>query len=558
MNNNAVIYARYSSDSQTEQSVEGQLRDCYAFAQREGLTVTGEYIDRAKTGTTDKRPDFQRMIKDAEKHQFSLIIVWKLDRFARNRYDSAIYKARLNKEGVRVVSAMENIGQGDESIILESVLEGFAEYYSKDLSKKIKRGLRESVLKGTYTGAMAPIGYKIDKTTKKLVIDEQTAPIIRYAFEQYAAGTSKREIIDYLNSKGIRNKKGGPLSYSSFQHALRNEKYIGVFRYGDSIVPDCCPALISHETFFRVQKRLDEVKLSPGSGKAKDEYILHGKIYCSCCGSPMIGQSGTGKNGGKHYYYTCVNRRRQHACSKKNERKSALEDFVITKTLEYVLTPENIEMISAALEDYYKHDISSSKAAEIKKAIGQTEARINKLTEALIEAPAAASRQIIYQKLEAEAAIKEQQNKDLQDLEITAGLRPSKAKIKRWLESFAAGSVDDPKFRKNLVSMLVNSVYVSDDQITIAYNQAFNDSTIDYNRIKDQTTGPGSDTGTGSAGSCSGSGSPTTPAGSGLNRKGELSSVRLSNETVENVNPKTNIPAWFFIDDIFGLVISRS
>ncbi len=133
---NAVIYARFSSHAQNEQSIEGQLRICYEYAKREGLSVIEEYIDRALTGRSDDRPDFQRMISDARKKAFQYVIVYKLDRFTRNRYDSAIYKHKLKQCGVKVLSAMENIGDNPESIILEAVLEASAEYYSVDLSKK--------------------------------------------------------------------------------------------------------------------------------------------------------------------------------------------------------------------------------------------------------------------------------------------------------------------------------------------------------------------------------------------------------------------------------------
>ena len=145
---NAVIYARYSSHSQTEQSIEGQLRDCYEYARRYDINIVGEYVDRAISGMTDDRPDFQRMIADAPKKQFERVIVWKLDRFARNRYDSALYKHKLKQYGIRVISAMENVGEGDESILLEALLEASAEYYSLDLKKKIKRGQRETIAKG--------------------------------------------------------------------------------------------------------------------------------------------------------------------------------------------------------------------------------------------------------------------------------------------------------------------------------------------------------------------------------------------------------------------------
>ena len=135
----AVIYARYSSENQREESIEGQLRECYEFARKNDISVVGEYIDRAFSAKTDRRPDFQRMIKDSTKRSFNLVIVWKLDRFARNRYDSAHYKTLLKKNGVKVMSATERISDGAEGILLESVLEGMAEYYSADLAEKVTR-----------------------------------------------------------------------------------------------------------------------------------------------------------------------------------------------------------------------------------------------------------------------------------------------------------------------------------------------------------------------------------------------------------------------------------
>ena len=144
----AIIYARYSSDNQREESIEGQIRECMEFAERNGITVFGTYIDRALSAKTDNRPEFQRMIKDSYRNLFDTVLVWKLDRFARNRYDSAYYKNILKKNGVKVISAKENISDGPEGVLLESMLEGWAEYYSVDLSEKIGRGLTENALKG--------------------------------------------------------------------------------------------------------------------------------------------------------------------------------------------------------------------------------------------------------------------------------------------------------------------------------------------------------------------------------------------------------------------------
>ena len=155
----AVIYARYSSDSQREESVEGQIRECTEYAKHNGITIVGTYIDRALSAKTDNRPEFQRMIKDSARNNFDVVIVWKLDRFSRDRYDSAHYKRILKKNGVKIISAKENISDGPEGIILESMLEGMAEYYSAELSEKIHRGQKENALKGKNNGGGIPLGY---------------------------------------------------------------------------------------------------------------------------------------------------------------------------------------------------------------------------------------------------------------------------------------------------------------------------------------------------------------------------------------------------------------
>ncbi|MCL2350596.1 MAG: recombinase family protein, partial [Defluviitaleaceae bacterium] len=303
----AVIYARYSSNSQTEQSIEGQLRDCKSYAAREQIAIIGEYIDRAQTGRTTNRPAFQQMIQDAKKGDFDYIIVYKLDRFTRNRYDSAVYKHKLKQCGVKVISATEGISENPEGIILEAVLEASAEYYSLELSQKIKRGNRESALKGNYVGGTVPIGFKLEN--KKLAICQTTAPIIKFVFEQYAKGISKKQIIDELTTRGIRDKSGKPYGQTAFQKALRNEKYIGIMRWKDIAVEGGCPAIISKETFEKVQKLLDQNKKTGATNKAKTQYILHGKLFCGHCGAKMLGTHGTSKTGQKHHYYICQTRK---------------------------------------------------------------------------------------------------------------------------------------------------------------------------------------------------------------------------------------------------------
>lgn len=229
---NVVIYARYSSDRQTEQSIEGQLKECYEYARRNGYTIVGEYIDRAISGTTDHRPEFLRMIADGDKKLFQAVLVYQLDRFARNRYDSATYKAKLKKNGIRVLSARENISDDASGVLMEAVLEGMAEYYSVELSQKIRRGMDINAEKCLSTGGNLALGFRVD-SEKHIQIDPDTAPVVQKIFEMYASGQSMADIIRYLNANQIKTSYGNEFNKNSINRILRNKRYIGVYTYRD-------------------------------------------------------------------------------------------------------------------------------------------------------------------------------------------------------------------------------------------------------------------------------------------------------------------------------------
>ena len=285
----AVIYARYSSDNQREESIEGQLRECTAFAEKNDITILRHYIDRAFSAKTDNRPAFQEMIRDSGKKLFDAIIVWKLDRFARNRYDSARYKAALKKNGVKVVSATEVISEGAEGIILESVLEGYAEYYSADLSEKVIRGMTENVLKCKFNGGSKPLGYIIDEE-KHYQPDPMTAPLILEAFQRYDEGLTMKEIEIWLNEQGLKSRQGRAMSYNSVEHMLKNRRYIGEIRFRDVIIPDAIPAIVPKDLFDRVQAQIEKNKKAPARHKAEDDYLLTTKLFCGRCGAYLFGE----------------------------------------------------------------------------------------------------------------------------------------------------------------------------------------------------------------------------------------------------------------------------
>jgi DNA invertase Pin-like site-specific DNA recombinase/DNA-directed RNA polymerase subunit M/transcription elongation factor TFIIS len=386
----AVIYARYSSDGQREESVEGQLRECKDYAERHNMTIVSTYIDRALSARTDDRPEFQKMVHDSAKKQFDVVLVWKLDRFSRNRLDSATYRAILKRNGVKVVSAMENISEGPEGIILEAMLDGMAEYYSAELSVKVKRGQKENALKCKANGGAAPFGYKIN-TERHYEIDPLTAPIVLEIFTKYADGMTVREISDELNSRGVfTNTKHKYASKSSFHNLLKNRRYIGEYRYGETVTPNGMPAIVPLDIFDQVQKRMVKNKHKPAAMKAVEEYILTTKLFCGKCGAMMVGVGGTSKTGKVHHYYKCGNVIYRKSCDTKAVRKNWIEDHVISMTRETVFNDEKIvSQIAEAVVELQKRE--NTTIPLLQKQLKDIEKRIGNLINSIEEGVANAS-----------------------------------------------------------------------------------------------------------------------------------------------------------------------
>ena len=466
---NAIIYARYSPGSkQTEQSIEGQLRVCYEYAEREGYKVISEYIDRKLTGKNDNRPDFQRMITDAKKGHFQYVLVYKLDRFARNRYDSAVYKHKLKQCGVKVVSATEAISDNPEGVILEAVLEASAEYYSLELSQKIKRGYRESMIKGNFIGGSVPMGYKVEN--KKLVIDEENAHVIKWVFEQYANGVNKKVIINELTAKGIYSKSGKPYGITAFQNALRCKKYIGIMEWSDIVIEDGCPALIDRDTFDKVQAHLDLNRKAGAMKKARVEYILYGKRFCGHCGTNMIGDAGTSRSGERHHYYSCQKHKNYKECDKKSEKKDFLEWYVVEQTIEYVLTPERMDLIATGVIAEYDKEFNGGRVKEYEKRLAKVERDIKKLFDMMLDTDSRAIMKNCENKIEELELQQVDLEIDIAKLKIANGIRYTKADIISWLKVFTNGDLFDMDFRRRIIDTFVNSIYLYDDKAVIYYN----------------------------------------------------------------------------------------
>lgn len=295
---NAVIYARYSSHNQRDESIEDQVRVCKEAAAREGDKIVHIYADRAISGTsTDKRAAFAEMISDSASGSWSKVYVYKTDRFARNRFDSAINKSKLKKNGVRVVSATENIQDGPDGVLLEAVLEGLAEYYSVNLGENVKRGMHGNALNCLHNGVNI-YGYDHGQDGH-FVINETEARVVRMTFEMYVAGLSMSEIAAALLP--YRTKQGNRFTVQSIGNMLRNEKYAGVYKFKDVRIEGGVPAIVDRETFERVQHRL---ALRTRKRRCPMTFLLSGMLF-DIEGHRYIGHSGYGKSGKKYLYYRC-------------------------------------------------------------------------------------------------------------------------------------------------------------------------------------------------------------------------------------------------------------
>ena len=455
----AVIYARYSSDKQTEQSIEGQLRVCYDYAKANNILIIGEYIDRAKTGKYDDRPEFQRMISDAKTIDINYILVYKLDRFSRNRYDSAVYKHKLKEYGVKVLSACENISDSAEGIILEAVLEASAEYYSVELAEKTKRGLKESALKANSTGGTLPVGYRIEN--KKLVIDERTKYAPKLVFDLFNEGKSKTEICNALIDRGFLTSKGNKPKISTVDSILRNKKYMGVYHYNGIEIEGGCPAIITKEQFYKAQERLEKVGKKRGEKQVKADYLFGYNLYCGKHNERMVGRAGTSRNGTKYNYYYCSK-------CKKYIPKQKLEDYVIDVTAEYVLTPEKIKSISEKVVDIAKSDYDNREEINLTKQINKIDSEINKATEMLITTDIDSVRKLLPEKIKAREAEKRALENQLRKLQTTVQLSPKD--VEKFLLGLSERKNDDTEYRKNIANIFINSIFYFDDKIIIIYN----------------------------------------------------------------------------------------
>lgn len=374
--NRAVVYARFSSDNQRDESIDAQLRAINEYADKNNIKIVNQFIDRAKSATSDKRPEFQNMIKfcEADTTGISMVIVHKLDRFSRDKYDSAMYKQKLKVKGIRVVSVLENLDNSPESLILESVIEGMAQYYSANLAREVAKGQRENGLRAMHNGGDAPLGYDVTND-KRYAINKEEAQAVKIIFDMYVNGYSYSNIIDKLNDLGYKTKRGNKFGKNSLHGILSNEKYTGVYVFNktqrkgingkrnghkqkseDEIikVEGGMPQIIGKDIFIQAQEMMQKRKKAPGSHKAITLYLLTGIIKCGECGHAIQGNKRKDKYGNDYISYRCGCRKQKRDCKNKEIKREYLEEFVLTELEEHVLNDNAIPALSKELNERLK------------------------------------------------------------------------------------------------------------------------------------------------------------------------------------------------------------
>lgn len=452
----AVIYARYSSANQRDESIEGQLRECNAYAQKRGYKVVNEYVDKAISATTDKRPSFQQMIRESERRGFDVVLCYKHDRFARNRYDAALYKAKLKANNVAIEYAAEVLPEGPDAIIIDSIMEGFAEYYSANLSQNVRRGLYDSALK-RYTLGVRALGLK-EGPDKRFALDEN-APVVAQIYADYAAGRSAKSICEELNARGCRTARGAKFTKNSVALIIRNERYKGVYRYADIYDENGIPAIVSPELWEKANAMLQKHKEAPALSADEGGYILSGRLFCGECGATMTSGGGKSKTGRYYSYYSCNGRREKNGCKIHNIPKDYLEGRVLEILRGVCFSDAIIREYADRYVAWQEEQPEAETLSLMRKKLAQLERRIENAVALLVDMPESTAIREKLVETEKEKASLSEEIRRIESESVTF----SRGHVIHFLKAFREGNYNSPEWSAEIVRELVRRCTVFDD-----------------------------------------------------------------------------------------------
>lgn len=484
--NAAVIYARYSSHNQKDASIEQQVEACLKYARELGLTVIDSYADRAVTGKTDKRPQFQKLMKDAAKGRFDYVLAWKSNRMGRNMLQALQNAQRLNECGVQVFYAEEHFEDNAAGRFALRSMMNMNQFYSENMAEDIQRGLLDNARQCKVCGSL-PFGYKVS-SDHRYEIDEPRAKVVQEIFKSIAAGKTIASIINSLNERGIKNRLGRPFNPNSFTGVLSNERYRGIFLYKDVRIEGGVPRIISDELFFKVQEVLKMKKNPRDSIKRRQNstYLLTGKLFCGKCKSPMTGAAGTSKTGKLFNYYSCMKKKKEHACDKKNVGRDYIENLIAKYIYEYCLRDDIIEIIADKTIEYNNEKMKNSKVGlfeEELSAVNRNIRNIMKAIEAGIITPTTKERLLELEARKAELKAKIEDEK-------FGFVQIDKVNLITGLKMFQQGDVTDKKFQSKLFDAFLRAAYLYDGNLKLVFSYPGSENTMDVpleNLVEDDT-----------------------------------------------------------------------
>ena len=484
----AVAYARYSSSGQRDVSIDQQLADIRAFAKREGYTIVHEYADHARSGfkNSSARTAFQTMMAAAESGAFDTLIVWKVDRFGRNREESAVFKGRLRRHGVKVIYAMEPIPEGSAGVLLEGMLEATAEWYSRTLSENVTRGMTDNAHRCLYNGTRV-LGYTRGADGRYAVQPEEAA-VVRHIFDLYSSGYSAARICRELNAAGVRTSYGNSFKPEGLLRIIANERYTGVYIWGDIRVPGGMPAIIEKSVFEEAQRMKGKTARHIEQGAV--DYLLTGKAFCGLCGAAMIGDSGTSRTGVRHHYYTCQAHKARKGCQMRSVQKDFLEEKVVSLVLDYVLSDAQIEKTVDAVVALQEEELKSSPLAAMEAEYAEVKKKIANINNAIAAGIWNSSTSAMLTELESSA---ETLRVSVETLRYSQSQLIDRDRVLFFLRRFTKGDRSDPLLRRHIIDTFVNAVYVFDDHLDLVTNNCEGNQRFPLSDLPDFDPSPGSD-----------------------------------------------------------------
>lgn len=469
-----VLYGRYSSHNQKDISIEQQFEKGYELAAEYGINIVETYADRAVSGRTDKRKDFQRMMREIPKLKtVRYVISWKSNRMGRNMLEALINESKLQDMGVRVLYVEEDFDDTAAGRFAARSMMNVNQFYSENMAEDIKRGLYDNAENCMVTNGHLPYGYKADESLH-YAIDEPKAAVIREIFTRVACGEPFVDIFNSLNARGIKTSYGRPWGRSSFQKILSNERYRGIYIYGDIRKEGGIPRIISDELFFKVQEVLKTKKNPQGRHRVNGDYLLTGKLFCGKCKSPMTGISGTGRSGKLHYYYVCQKRRIEKTCDKKNLRRDEIEMLIAKAIRENALQDDVIEWIADSTVAYSERQESDSGIGILEDQLADTKRSIKNLMAAIEQGIITPTTKSRLMELE-----KERSTIEGKIAAARADIIPvDRERLVEWLRSLREGDICDKKYQAALFDTFLIAVYVYDDDLKIVFSFSGDKNTI--------------------------------------------------------------------------------